>query len=51
MLVDGMTAANDLGLTDAVPAHVIIHTDARRRTIQLDNLTISFKLAVPSRLY
>src|SRR5690606_26244264 len=40
LLVDGMTAANDLGLTDAVPANVIIHTDARRRTIQLDNLTI-----------
>ncbi|WP_442593390.1 DUF6088 family protein [Parapusillimonas sp. JC17] len=51
LLVDGMTAANDLGLTDAVPAHVIIHTDARRRTIQLDNLTISFKLTAPSRLY
>lgn len=51
LLVDGMTAANDLGLTDAVPAHVTIHTDARRRTIQLDNLTITFKLAAPSRLY
>lgn len=51
LLVDGMTAANDLGLTDAVPAHVIIHTDARRRTIKLDNLTISFKLTAPSRLY
>lgn len=51
LLVDGMTAANDLGLTDAVPAHVTIHTDARRRTIQLDNLTITFKLTAPSRLY
>jgi len=51
LLVDGMTAANDLGLTDAVPANVIIHTDARRRTIQLDNLTITFKLTAPSRLY
>ena len=29
LLVDGMTAANDLGLTDAVPARVTIHTDAR----------------------
>lgn len=36
--VDGMTAANDLGLTDAVPARVTIHTDARRRAVQLDNL-------------
>ncbi|TAL83753.1 MAG: hypothetical protein EPN62_09895 [Candidimonas sp.] len=51
LLVDGMTAANDLGLTDAVPANVIIHTDARRRAIQLDNLTITFKLTAPSRLY
>lgn len=51
LLVDGMTAANDLGLTDAVPAHVTIHTDARRRNIQLDKLTIQFKQTAPSRLY
>lgn len=51
LLVDGMTAANDLGLTDAVPAHVTIHTDTRRRSIQLDNLTITFKQTAPSRLY
>lgn len=51
MLVDGMTAANDLGLTDAVPAHVTIHTDARRRSIKLVNLQIEFKLTAPSRLY
>jgi len=51
LLVDGMTAANDLGLTDAVPAHVTIHTDARRRSIKLDNLQIEFKQTAPSRLY
>ena len=51
MLVDGMTAANDLGLTDAVPARVTIHTDARRRAVQLDNLQIHFKHTAPSRLY
>ncbi|MGJ7497900.1 DUF6088 family protein [Variovorax sp. RT4R15] len=51
ILVDGMTAANDLGLTDAVPAHVIIYTDTRRRAIQLDNLPIEFRLCAPSRLY
>lgn len=51
MLVDGMTAANDLGLTDAVPARVTVHTDARRRTIKLDNLVIAFKMTAPSRLY
>lgn len=51
LLVDGMTAANDLGLTDAVPARVTIHTDARRRSIKLDNLIIEFKQTAPSRLY
>lgn len=51
VLVDGMTAANDLGLTDAVPARVIVHTDARRRGVQLGNLNIQFKQTAPSRLY
>lgn len=51
LLVDGMTAANDLGLTDAVPARVTIHTDARRRSVKLDNLIIEFKQTAPSRLY
>jgi hypothetical protein len=51
MLVDGMTAANDLGLTDAVPSRVTIHTDTRRRSIQLEKLVIEFKHTAPSRLY
>lgn len=51
LLVDGMTAANDLGLTDAVPARVTLHTDMRRRAVQLDQLTIEFKQTAPSRLY
>ena len=51
LLVDGMTAANDLGMTDAVPARVTIYTDTRRRSIQLENLLIEFKQAAPSRLY
>src|ERR1044071_5538072 len=29
MVVDGITAANDLGLTDAVPARAVVFTDAR----------------------
>lgn len=33
------------------PAHVTIHTDARRRAIKLDKLTIDFKQTAPSRLY
>ena len=51
LLVDGMTAANDLGLTDAVPSRVTIHTDTRRRAIKLDKLNIEFKQTAPSRLY
>ena len=51
MLVDGMTAANDLGLTDAVPARVTIHTDTRRKSVKLDSLVIDFKQTAPSRLY
>lgn len=51
LLVDGMTAANDLGLTTAVPAKVTVYTDTRRRAIRLDNLQIDFKLCAPSRLY
>ena len=50
-LVDGLTAANDLGLTTAVPSHVVIHTDARRRSIQLDKLKVDFKHTAPSKLY
>ena len=51
MLIDGLTAANDLGLTDAVPARVVVYTDARRGPVHLGNLVIQFKLAAPSRLY
>ena len=51
VLVDGMTAANALGLTDAVPAQVVVHTDGRLRPIQLGNLTIQFRLTAASKLY
>ena len=51
LLVDGITAANQLGLTHAVPSRVIVHTDARIRPIRLGNMTINFKLTAPSRLY
>jgi hypothetical protein len=51
MLVDGMTAANDLGLTDAVPAKIVVHTDARRRPIKLGNVTITFRPTAASKLF
>ncbi|MGA2327163.1 MAG: DUF6088 family protein [Bryobacteraceae bacterium] len=51
LLLDGLTSANQLGLTTAVPGRVTVHTDARLRPIQLDNLKVDFKLTAPSRLY
>ncbi|NDG70527.1 MAG: hypothetical protein EBY32_04330 [Proteobacteria bacterium] len=51
ILVDGMTAANDLGLTDAVPSRIILHTDARICPMRLGNLVIEFKPTAPSKLY
>jgi hypothetical protein len=51
ILVDGMTAANDLGLTHAVPAKIVVHTDARLRPIKLGNMTITFKPTAPSKLF
>jgi len=50
-VVDGITAANDLGLTAAVPARITVLTDGRLRPITLGNLTIDFQYAAPSRLY
>jgi hypothetical protein len=51
IVVDGITAANDLGLTDAVPARITVLTDGRLRPIALGNLTLEFQYAAPSRLY
>jgi hypothetical protein len=51
VLVDGMTAANDLGLTDAVPARIVVHTDARLRPIRLGALDITFRPTAASKLY
>ena len=50
-VVDGMTAANDLGLTTAVPARIEVLVDARLKPIKLGNQEIHFKFAAPSRLY
>lgn len=51
VLVDGMTAANDLGLTNAVPAKIVVHTDARLKSISLGQLDITFKPTAASKLY
>jgi hypothetical protein len=51
MLLDGMTAANDLGLTTAVPARIEVLADARLKPIRIGNQVIHFKTAAPSRLF
>lgn len=51
MLVDGMSAANDLGLTDAVPAKIVVHTDARRRSLRVGNAVISFRPTAARKLF
>lgn len=51
VLIDGMTAANDLGLTNAIPAKIIVHSEARPKSITLGNLSITFKQTAASKLY
>jgi hypothetical protein len=50
MLIDGMTAANDLGFTTAVPAKIVVHTSMRRQSIKLGGQTIVFKPTAASKL-
>ena len=50
-LIDGMTAANELGLTTAVPARIEVLVDARLKPIKLGGQEIRFRYAAPSRLY
>lgn len=51
VLVDGMTAANDLGLTNAVPAKIVVHTDSRLKPVHLGNLEIRFRPTAVSKLF
>ena len=50
-LIDGLTAANDLGLTNMVPGQIIVLTDGRLSSISIQNLKIKFKPVAPSKLY
>lgn len=50
-LIDGMTAANTLGFTNAVPAKIELLVDARLKPVTLGNQKIVFRQAAPSRLY
>ncbi len=51
LLVDGMTAANDLGLTTAVPARIEVLVDGRLKPIRIGDQVIHFRTVAPSRLF
>ncbi len=51
ILIDGLTAANDLGLTNAVPGKVTVLTDSRLKSITIGKLVVDFKHTAPSKLY
>lgn len=50
-VVDGLTAANDLGFDDAVPARIVVHTNARLSPIHVGSLDIEFKLTLGPRMF
>ena len=48
IMPDGLVAANQLRLTNAVPAKVCFVTDGHSRTVKIDGRTIQFRHAGPS---
>lgn len=51
VLIDGAAAAHELGFTTAVPARIVVRTDARRRSILVGKQAIEFRQTAPSKLY
>ena len=51
MMPDGMFAANQLGLTSAVPAEAIYVTDGHSRTLKIDGRTVQFRHAGPQVMW
>lgn len=50
-ILDGMTAANDLGWETAVPARNVVYTTSRLKPIAVGNAEIVFKTVAPSKLF
>jgi hypothetical protein len=50
-LIDGVAAANDLGLAAAAPARGEVQVDARLEFIRLGSQEIRFESVAPGRLY
>ncbi|MFT0893018.1 hypothetical protein [Pseudochelatococcus sp. G4_1912] len=51
ILVDGMSIANDLGLTNAVPAKVVVHTEVWVKSASPGQPGITFRPTFASKLY
>ncbi len=50
IMPDGLVAANQLGLTNAVPAKAAYVTDGSSRTVKIDGRTVRFRHASPSAM-
>lgn len=50
VLAEGMTAANEIGLTEAVPAHIEVLVNARIKPLRIGNQTIFFRFVTGRRL-
>ena len=48
IMPDGLVAANQLGLTNAVPAKVSFVTDGHSRTVKIEGRTVQFRHAGPN---
>lgn len=48
IMPDGLAAANQLGLTNAVPAEISFVTDGHSRALKIDGHTVRFRHAGPS---
>jgi len=48
IMPDGLAAANQLGLTNAVPARISFVTDGHSRSLRIDGRTVRFRHAGPS---
>ena len=51
MMPDGLFAANQLGLTSAVPAEASYVTDGHSRTLKIDGRTVQFRHAGPQVMW
>lgn len=51
ILIDGLAAAKDLGLTSTSPSSIIVRSEARSKTIEFSGVTITFKQTAARKLH